>query len=53
MAPTKKAEPVTTRTVRLDAEIHRRAKVYAAQHDMDVQRVFAAAVDEYLKKRSA
>lgn len=53
MPTKKKAAPSDTTTARLSREIHKRAKVYAAQNDMDVQDVFDAALDEYLKKRGA
>lgn len=42
-----------TTTARVSRDKHRRAKVYAAQNDLDVQEVLDAALDEYLKKRGA
>jgi predicted HicB family RNase H-like nuclease len=37
----------------VDPELHRRARVYAAQNDRKLQDVFNEALEEYLKKRGA
>ena len=47
------ATQAATITARLAKPAHRRAKIYAAIHGMDVQTVLTEAVDEYLKKRGA
>lgn len=53
--PKKNATTTTgpTRTVRLDAETHRKAKMYAAEFEMEVQAVLKQAVDEFLKRKGA
>lgn len=40
-----------TRTVRLAADVHRKLKIYAAQHDMELQDVLARAVEEFVSGR--
>jgi len=42
-----------TVAVRLIADLHRRAKIWAARNDISIQDVFKEALDEYLKKRGA
>lgn len=55
MASKKKTPPAQsdTTTVRVGRDVHRRAKIYAAHQDMEVQDVLTEALDEYLKKRGA
>lgn len=51
---TKSKEPAgETVGVRIPTDVHHRAKVYAAEKKLDLWRVIAAAVDEYVKKKRA
>ncbi len=48
-----KAPSNDTTTARFSRQAHKRAKVYAAQHDMELGDLIDQAIDEFLRKRGA
>lgn len=52
-ADKKKTSPTKVTSVRVDAETHRRARIYAAVHGTSLQEILGAALDDYLKKKGA